>query len=418
VSEGLASRRLEFVCGSGTAVARAGQALDVVFLCVQTPSGPTGAADLTAVDAVMADVRDLLPPGCVLVTKSTVPVGTAARLRAAIDRDDVAVVSNPEFLREGTAVADFLRPERIVVGSDSADAAALVAGLYAQLDAPTVLTNTTSAELVKYAANGFLAVKLAYINGIAELCERFGADIVDVVKGMGYDHRIGHAYLRPGPGWGGPCLSKDVRALAELVGDAGAELPLLQATVYVNTRQRHRIVAQIRAMAGGWLSGNRIALLGLAFKAGTNDLRDSPAVAIAEHLSAEGAEVVAFDPALTVDTPMRVETTPTPSAGWTLVNDPYHAVTGAVVLVLLTEWSEFRVLDWHRVAELMVGGKVLDTRNHLDPKALRCAGLQWQGIGKPTDFCKEEGAAVPTLSATPSNGTTPTCAPQLAGKVG
>jgi UDPglucose 6-dehydrogenase len=377
LSEGLTCGQLEFVCGIGAAVARAGQALGVVILCVPTPSGASGAVDLSAVDSVVTEIRELLPSGSVLVIKSTVPVGTATRLRAVIDREDVAVVSNPEFLREGTAVPDFLGPERIVVGSDSADAAALVAGLYTRLGAPTVLTDATTAELVKYAANRFLAVKLSYINGIAELCERFGADITDITDALGYDHRIGREYLRPGPGWGGPCLPKDVRALAGL---AGAELPLLQAALDINARRQDRIVAQIRAMAGGRLSGQRIALLGLAFKAGTNDLRDSPAAAVAEDLCAQGAEVVAFDPGLTA-------TAATPAA-WTLANDPYRAVSDAAVLVLLTQCPQFRALDWQRVAELMAGSTVLDTCNHLDPEALRSAGLHWRGFGKPADPCR------------------------------
>ncbi|AHH93434.1 UDP-glucose/GDP-mannose dehydrogenase family protein [Kutzneria viridogrisea] len=367
VNEGLAAGRLEFVVGAAQAVVDA----EVVFLCVPTPMGAGGAADLAAVESVIAEVRTVLPVGCVVVNKSTVPVGTAARVSALLKRKDVPVVSNPEFLREGTAVRDFLNPDRIVVGCDTQDAAERVAALYARLGAPTVLTDAASAELVKYAANCFLAMKLSYVNAIAELCERLGADVADVTEGMGYDRRIGQSFLQPGPGWGGSCLPKDTHALVQVAGAVGFDFPLLTATIDTNTRQRERVVSKIRHAAGGRLRGKRIGLLGLAFKAGTDDLRDSPALAVAELLLAEGAELTGYDPGVRGEVP-----------GVRVVDDAYAAVKGADVVALLTEWPEFRCLDWSRVAELVDSPLVVDTRNHLDPDALQRCGLTWWGVGR------------------------------------
>ncbi|MGM1058224.1 UDP-glucose dehydrogenase family protein [Saccharothrix sp. Mg75] len=359
VARGRAAGRLDFVVGARHAVADA----EVVFLCLPTPMGAGGAADLSAVEAVAAEVRDVLPRGAVVVCKSTVPVGTSARIAALLGRDDVAVVSNPEFLREGSAVRDFLHPDRIVVGSDSPPAAERVAALFARLGAPTVLMDAASAEVVKYAANCFLAMKLSYVNAVAELCELVGADVTSVTEGMGHDRRIGQSFLRPGPGWGGSCLPKDTHAMVRIAESVGVDFSLVKATIETNARQQRRVVDRLRAAVGP-LAGRRIGVLGLVFKAGTNDLRDSPALAVAELLAFEGAELVAHDPQ--VDRPL---------VGMTVVDDPYAAVRGADAVVLLTEWPEFRALDWARVAAGMAGSTVLDTRNHLDPDALRRAGL-------------------------------------------
>ncbi|SFA82944.1 UDPglucose 6-dehydrogenase [Amycolatopsis marina] len=368
VTRGLTSRRLSFVVGARDAVADA----DGVFLCVPTPMGAGGAADLRAVEAVAAEIRDGLPSGCTLITKSTVPVGTSARIRDLLRRDDLPVVSNPEFLREGTAVADFLGPDRIVVGSDDLDAARWVAELYRDLAAPTVVTDAASAELVKYAANCFLAIKLSYVNSIAELCERLGADIDAVTDGMGHDRRIGRSFLRPGPGWGGSCLPKDTSALLNIAESVRFDFGLLSAAVDENLFQRDRIISKIAGAVGGNLSAARIGLLGLAFKAGTNDLRDSPALAVASVLCAHGAEVTAYDPAVGGELP-----------GMTVVDDAYRVAKDADVVVVLTEWQEFRRLDWAHIGELMAGDAVVDTRNLLDPGAILDAGLSWQGIGRP-----------------------------------
>ncbi|GAB2980048.1 UDP-glucose/GDP-mannose dehydrogenase family protein [Amycolatopsis acidiphila] len=368
VSRGLATGRLGFVVGSRRAVADA----QAVFLCVPTPMGAGGAADLRAVEAVIDEISGTLPAGCAVVTKSTVPVGTAQRIRGLLGRADVPVVANPEFLREGTAVADFLNPDRIVVGSDDEPTARWVAELYADLAAPSVVTDAASAELVKYAANCFLAMKLSYVNAVAELCERLGADIESVTDGMGYDRRIGRSFLKPGPGWGGSCLPKDTHALVQVAESVGFDFSLLSAAIGENIAQRDRIVAKIAGAVGGSLAGARIGVLGLAFKAGTNDLRDSPALSVTAMLAAHGAEVTAYDPAVGGDLP-----------GMRIVDDPYQTAKGADAIVVLTEWAEFRNLDWTYIADLMHGDAVVDTRNLLDPKVVLATGLTWLGLGRP-----------------------------------
>ncbi|GAA4845351.1 UDP-glucose dehydrogenase family protein [Saccharopolyspora rosea] len=370
VRRGLARGRLRFTVDTRDAVDGAG----VVFLCLPTPMASGGEADLAAVREVVADVRASLPGGCALVTKSTVPVGTAARLKELVGRPDVALVSNPEFLREGSAVRDFLHPDRVVVGSADRAAADRVAALYAPLHAPVVRTDAASAELVKYAANAFLAAKLSYVNAVAELCEAEGADIGAVTAALGRDPGVGRSFLRPGPGWGGSCLPKDTRALLRAAEAAGTGFPVLRAAIEANRRQQRRVVDRVAEACGGALRGHRVGLLGLAFKAGTDDLRDSPALAVAAGLAARGADVVACDPALRGDERGIGESV-------AFVDDAYRAAKGARALVLLTEWPQFRELDWCRVAELLEGAVVVDTRNHLDPDVLRRAGLVRRGIG-------------------------------------
>ncbi|MEV6237232.1 UDP-glucose/GDP-mannose dehydrogenase family protein [Lentzea sp. NPDC051838] len=373
VSEGIASGRLSFVLGASAAVADA----EVVFLCVPTPMGVGGVADLQAVESVVDETRDLLPSGCVIVNKSTVPVGTSIRTAELLRRDDVAVVSNPEFLREGSAVHDFLNPDRIVVGCDQQDAAERVAALYARLGAPTVLTDAASAELVKYAANCFLAMKLSYVNAVAELCERLGANISDVTEGMGYDKRIGQAFLSPGPGWGGSCLPKDTHAMLQAADAADFEFRLLRATIDTNERQRTRMVEKVRLAVtgkrGGSLSHVRLGILGLTFKAGTDDLRDSPALAVAALLKQAGADLVGYDPALAAGTDL---------GPVSVVDDPYQAAKDVDALVVLTEWPDFRSLDWARLAETVRQPVVVDTRNILDPDVIRRAGFTCTSLGR------------------------------------
>ena len=383
VEAGIAAGRLSFVVGAAAALAElaeSGGPAEVVFLCVPTPMGVGGVADLNAVESVVDEIRTTLAPGTVVVNKSTVPVGTAARTAELLGRDDVAVVSNPEFLREGSAVHDFLHPDRIVVGASAQDAAERVAALYARLGAPTVLTDAASAEMIKYAANCFLAMKLSYVNALAEMCERLDADISDVTDGMGYDRRIGQSFLKPGPGWGGSCLPKDTNALLQVADSVDFEFRLLRATIDTNTRQYQRIVDKIRlAVTGhrqGSLAKRRLALLGLTFKAGTDDLRDSPALAVAALLKQAGAELTAYDPGL-------------PSAGLgsgmpaiTLADDPYTAAKDADAVVILTEWPEFRALDWPRLAEQTAAATLVDTRNLIDPDVAVRAGFAWVGLGR------------------------------------
>jgi UDPglucose 6-dehydrogenase len=303
------------------------------------------------------------------------------RTAELFDRADVAVVSNPEFLREGSAVYDFLHPDRIVVGADgSPDPAERVAALYARLGAPTVLTDAASAEMIKYAANCFLAIKLSYVNALAELCERLDADVADVTEGIGYDRRIGQAFLSPGPGWGGSCLPKDVHALLQVADSADFEFRLLRATIDTNTRQFQRVVDKIRTAVtgrrGGSLSRRRLALFGLTFKAGTDDLRASPALEVAALLRQAGAELVGYDPGI------EPATAGIDPALLSVVDDPYVAAKGADAVVVLTEWPEFRTLDWARLGDAVTARTLVDTRNLLDPAVVRRAGFSWVGIGR------------------------------------
>lgn len=374
VDEGLRTERLAFVTDSRTAVADA----DLLFVCVPTPIDERGETDLSAVHAVLRQAKIASPAGCVLVIKSTVPVGTTDHVTDVLNRPDVPVVHNPEFLREGHAVTDFLAPRRIVIGTRSRQPADQVAGLYAACHAPTVVTDPASAELVKYASNCFLAMKLSYVNELAEVCERVGADIADVTDGMRHDSRIGADFLRPGPGWGGSCLPKDTRALLSTAAAADIDFGLLRATIDANSGQVNRITDKIRAAVTGSarqpLAGVRVALLGLTFKAGTDDLRDSPALAIATRLAAEGAELTGYDPALAG--------TGSDIGPVHLVNDPYLAAKDASAVVLLTEWPEFAELDWPRLAGEARDRVVVDTRNHLPSDALRQAGFHYHGLGR------------------------------------
>ena len=367
LADGLRRQRLRFVVGAASAVADA----EFVLLCVPTPQGQDGTADLSFIQAACREIRSLLTPGCIVITKSTVPIGSAVAVAEMLDRGDVSVASNPEFLREGHAVHDFLHPARIVVGSDDRPVAIKVASLYIGVTAPVIMTDTSSAETIKYVANVFLATKLSFINEVAGLCDKVGANVSDVVLGVGYDDRIGHAFLAPGPGWGGSCLPKDTRALLRTADEVDFDFSLLRGVIAANDAQQTRVVEKIRASAGGDVRGRRIAALGLTFKADTDDLRDSPALAIVDRLRAEGAEIVAYDP-----------TVRSPIDGMETVLDPYSACDGADVLVVLTEWDEFRWLDLEKVASMMDGAAVVDARNMLDPTEVRRHGLAYQGIGR------------------------------------
>jgi UDPglucose 6-dehydrogenase len=378
VAEGLAAGRLRFDVGPVTAVADA----EAVFLCLPTPTGPDGTPDVTAVLMVAAEIACVLQHRSVMVIKSTVPPGTAARVAALLDRPDVVVASNPEFLREGTAVADFLHPDRIVVGCDTDAAAERVAGLFAKLAAPIVFTSTASAELAKYAANCFLAVKLSYINEVATLCERTRADIREVANVLGHDPRIGASYLSAGPGWGGPCLPKDSQALLHVGATVGSELAVLRAALAANQQQQRKVVDKVRLALGRSLAGTRIALLGLTFKPDTRDLRDSPAIAVATLLAAEQAQVAGYDPAVRSSVP-----------GIAVAADPYEAVTDADAVVVLTDWPQFRALDWTRIRQSTAGRTVIDTRNYLDPATLDRAGLCWHGMGRNGPRMSQRSAA-------------------------
>ena len=371
VREGLASGRLSFVVGGGTAVKNC----DVAFLCVPTPQGDDGAADLSYVQEAAGQIAAHLPHEAIVVNKSTVPVGSTKVVERALQRPDVQVVSNPEFLREGSAVQDFLRPDRVVVGADDRSAALKVAALYDGLTTRVIITDPASAETIKYASNAFLATKLSFINAIAAICEGVGADINDVVVGMGSDKRIGESFLRPGPGWGGSCFPKDSRALIKIAEEAGYHFGLLEGVVAVNEQQFSRVTDKVRLAVGGDLSGRNIAVWGLTFKAGTDDLRDSPAVAICQRLLAAGARVTACDPTVD-DHRMGVPT------GIQLKTDPIEACRNADVLVVLTEWDQFKWIEPASIAGVMRAKMVVDGRNLLDRIEWRRAGFEHQGIGR------------------------------------
>jgi UDPglucose 6-dehydrogenase len=371
VEEGLAGGRLSFVLGAATAA----KDCDIAFLCVPTPQGEDGSADLSYIEAAAREIGPVLPYEAVVVNKSTVPVGSAKVVERVMRRPDVKVVSNPEFLREGSAVQDFLRPDRVVIGCDDQAAALKVSSLYDRISAPVIITDPASAETIKYAANAFLATKLSFINAIAAICEGVGADVNDVVVGMGSDKRIGQDFLRPGPGWGGSCFGKDTRALLKIANEAGYHFDLLEGVIAVNEEQFDRVADKIRFAAGGDLSTATIAIWGLTFKARTDDLRDSPSLAIISRLLDAGATVRAHDP--TVAGPK-----PGLPTGITLTDSPYAACEGAQVLAVLTEWDEFRWVDIAQVKSAMVGRVVVDARNVLERNDWRRAGFDHQGIGR------------------------------------
>jgi UDPglucose 6-dehydrogenase len=376
VADGLASRRLRFVVGA----TEAARGAEFVFLCVQTPQSETGAADLSAVEAVAREIAPVLQPGAVVVNKSTMPVGStllvARELSQAGAANDVGVASNPEFLREGNAVRDFLQPSRVVIGCDDTAVAVRVSELYHDVQAPILVTDPASAEMIKYASNAFLATKISFINAIATLCEAVNADVREVALGMGYDPRIGFEFLHPGPGYGGSCFPKDTAALNHTAELAGYDFSLLRGVVEVNQRQHERIIAKIRDAAGGSLQGIAVGVWGLTFKANTDDLRDSPSLVISRALLDEGAIVHAYDPAIGEGAIPQV-----PGLG--VVSDAYDAAKDAQVLALLTEWDEFRWLDFGRVVDAMSAPRALiDARNLLDPAAMRRRGFAYQGVGR------------------------------------
>ncbi len=377
VAQGLASGRLTFVLGAANAVPGA----EFVYLCVPTPQGEDGSADLSYIRAAAAEISPLLEPGSVVVNKSTVPVGSTRAVEEVLGRGDVSVVSNPEFLREGSAVHDCLHPDRIVVGGDDQAAAARVAGLFTSLGAPVLITDPASAETIKYASNAFLAAKISFVNAVANICESVGADVRDVLLGMGYDRRIGFEFMKPGPGFGGSCFPKDTNALIRIAEDAGYDFGLLRSVVEVNNQQFSRVTAKVKAQVGGFLEGMTVAAWGLTFKALTDDLRMSPALEVIGQLRAQGAVVRAFDPAVHHG-PSAASPDDTRLAGIEICSDPYAACEGASVLVVLTEWSEFRRLDFNKVAGLMAATNVVDARNLLDPAGLRRRGFNYCGIGR------------------------------------
>lgn len=376
VDEGLRSGKLSFVVGA----AEASKNAEFHYLCVPTPQSDDGSADLSYLQAAAAEISPVLPENSVVVNKSTVPVGSTRVVARVLARSDVAVVSNPEFLREGTAVSDFLQPDRIVIGSRDQEASIRVAALYSRIATPIMVTDPVSAETIKYASNAFLASKLSFVNAIATLCEAVGADVNDVVLGMGYDSRIGREFLRPGPGWGGSCFPKDTKALARIAEDAGYDFRFLNEVLQVNEEQFDRTAKKVVDSIPEELSHKHIAVLGLTFKAGTDDLRDSPSIEVLKRVAAAGVRIKAYDPAVLAEDNNLA--TMYPDLDVEVVSDPYAASEGAASLVILTEWDEFTWLDFDKLAEIMEGAKIVDARNLLDPTIPRRRGFDYVGIGR------------------------------------
>jgi UDPglucose 6-dehydrogenase len=383
VAENMAAGRLTFPATLKEGLADA----EAVFIAVGTPARRgDGHADLTYVFAAVEQVVKTLDHPAVIVTKSTVPVGTGRKI-AALARQlrpdlNIEVAANPEFLREGSAITDFMRPDRVVVGTDSDRAREVLRQLYRPLyliEAPIVFTGLETAELTKYAANGFLAMKITFINEMADLCEKVGADVHDVARGIGLDGRIGRKFLHAGPGFGGSCFPKDTLALMRIAEEAGAPSRLIQSVVSVNDNRKGAMAARVVKACGGDVKDLNITVLGLAFKPETDDMREAPSLPLIEGLVSRGAKVTAFDPAAMAGAKAMLP------GSVTFAKDAVEAVSGADALVLITEWNEFRALAPTRLKQLMRGEVIVDLRNVFDPKAMRDAGFAYQGIGRANE---------------------------------
>ena len=370
--------RLHFTTDTKSAIE---QAL-VIFLAVGTPPKEDGSPDMSFYQSAAKDVAYFMNGYKVLVTKSTVPVGTGKWLREFVKehqklKTNFGVASNPEFLREGAAIEDFMRPDRVVIGSNEEDAVAIMKDLYRPLyliETPIVITSLEAAELTKYAANAFLATKISFINEIANLCDKIGCDVHDVARGMGMDKRIGSKFLHPGPGYGGSCFPKDTRALSTVAKQFGADSMIVDTVIEVNERQRRAMIPKIEKLLGD-CNGKKIGVLGLSFKPETDDMRESPAVDVIKDLQAKGAKIKAFDP-------VAMEEAEKCLPGVEFASDEYDAIEGADILVFLTEWNQFRALDMDRVKQLLKSPKIADLRNIYDPETLREMGFEYTGVGR------------------------------------
>ena len=376
VHKNMGARRLSVTSSLSEAMSGA----DFVFVCVGTPASEDGRVDLSYVHLAYIDIRSSLNGHRpIIVNKSTVPPGTTNMMATLLARGlngspHPKVASNPEFLREGHAVHDFFSPSRVVVGAANPDTASAVADLYKSLDSPILITNTRTAEMIKLASNAFLAMKISFINEMAAICEQIGVDVTEMSGGLGLDPRIGRWYLRAGPGYGGSCLPKDLSLLSQFCRVHGQDATLLNAVMSVNEQQPKRLITQLAEMVGS-LRGANIGLLGLAFKADTDDVRHSPALALLREILAAGAHVRAYDPKA-IDNARREA----PEAEY--VDDPYRCADGCDALVIGTEWPEFGQLDLNRLKEMMHGDVVMDTRNVMDPAMAKEAGLVYKGVGK------------------------------------
>ena len=380
VKKNVKTGRLSFTTDPGKALAEA----DAVFIAVGTPTSRRGDgyADLTYVYAVAKEIAPLIKKYTVIVDKSTVPVGTAKEVKRIIQevnpQADFDMASNPEFLREGAAIDDFMHPDRIVVGVESERAKEVLKEIYKPLyliETPMVFTDLQTAELIKYASNGFLAAKISFINEIANLCEAIGANVVDLAKGMGLDNRIGKKFLHAGPGYGGSCFPKDALALARIAQEHGSPIRVIETVIEVNAAQKARMVGKIRKALGGSEAGKTLAVLGLTFKPETDDMRDTPALTILPALMEKGAKIMATDP-------HGIEEAKKIMPEISYVADPYAAVEKADAVVLMTEWNEYRSLDLKKIKKLMKGNVFVDLRNVYEPEAMRQAGFAYVGVGR------------------------------------
>lgn len=380
VERNVAAGRLHFTTDLPTAIRSA----LVVFIAVGTPPKTDGSADLSFVVQVAESIADNLDGYKVVVTKSTVPTGTGQLIEDTINAktggsQPFSVVSNPEFLREGSAIEDFMRPDRVVVGARDPQAIAIMKDVYRPLflmETPFVVTNVETAELIKYASNAFLATKISFINEVADLCELLGADVHHVAKGMGLDRRIGPKFLHPGPGYGGSCFPKDTQALTDIARRAGRPFQIVEAVIDVNERMKQRGIAKVEKALGGEVRGKTVGLLGLSFKPLTDDMRDSPSIPLVQHLVENGAAVRAFDPAS-----MEHARNMLP-AGVTYCDDAYAVAEGADVVVLVTEWNEFRSLDLDRLKRTMNQPVLVDLRNVYDPQRMAAMGFAYDSVGR------------------------------------
>jgi UDPglucose 6-dehydrogenase len=379
VLKGLREGRLSFT----TEVAKAIEAALVIFIAVGTPAGENGATDLRYIDEVADTIGRYMSDYKVIATKSTVPVGTAKRIKARIlamqpEPVPFSVVSNPEFLREGSAIEDFMRPNRVVIGGEDQHALAIMKEIYSPLyliETPFVITDTVTAELIKYASNTFLAMKISFINEMANLCDAVHADVHDVARAMGLDQRIGRKFLHPGPGYGGSCFPKDVQSLTHFAREVGLPLELAAAADRVNRQQRQRMVEKIVAMLDGEVAGKTIGMLGLAFKPNTDDIREAPAIDIIAALLKQGAHIKAYDP---VAMPVTQQAFPDVK----YCHDVYEACTGSDAVVLATEWNQFRALDLERVRVLLQQPVMIDLRNVYEPATMQRLGFRYAAVGR------------------------------------
>jgi UDPglucose 6-dehydrogenase len=361
---------------------------DIIIIAVGTPQSDDGQADLSYLDHAALDIAEHITRDCIIVVKSTVPVGTNDFLKQLLLKQlknnvKIKMVSNPEFLRQGSAIQDTLKGDRIIIGSDEADASEIIQDMYRPLNVPFLLTDVRSAEMIKYASNAFLATKISFINGIANLCEAVGADVEDVAKGMGYDKRIGSAFLNAGIGYGGSCFPKDVKALLHTSRERGIRFSLLEETIAINDHQQELLVGKALKRFGE-LKGKKIAMLGLSFKPETDDMREAPSIKIARALTAAGGEVTAYDPVAASNARKVIGDV------ITYADSVMEAAKGADALFIVTEWEEFRQLEIEAVLDVMKQRIIFDGRNCLDEAVLKaCGPIEYYPVGRPGFFKKE-----------------------------